>query len=157
MKGKMLHRWLFYVSYVVFIVLFVINALFFRSVYVFAYSCLLLLPSVFYIYDEHRANKKAAALLALIENNGIDGQANVLSIASTGVWSDAGMPYYNAQLVLCQSGMPLKIQEFAVPGDMVYPVDQLKSAPVRYLPGTGDAIILFDRLGKNHFHGAIAS
>jgi len=157
MKRKALKRWLFYLSYFVFIVLSLINALFFRSVYFFAYSCLVLLPSVFYIYDEYRASRTSDALRARIQEQGIDAQATVLSMESTDGWSDAGVSYYKAQLVLTPSGQRLTIQEFALPCDMLYSAEQLKSVPVRYLPDTGDAIIDFDKLSEEHLHDSSKS
>ncbi len=157
MKLKSLKRWLFYLSYTVFVMLGVINALFFQSVYFFTASCLVLLPSVFYIYDEYRTSRKSDALRTRIEEEGVDANARVLSMEPTDAWSDAGVPYYNAKLALDPSGIPLTIQEFGWPGDMIYAVDQLKSVPVRYLPDTGDAIIDFDRINEMHLQDANAS
>jgi len=157
MRTESLKRWLFYLSYGVFVVLGVINAVFFQSVYFCTYSCLVLLPSVFYIYDEYRASKKALALRERIEDEGVDAQAHVLSMQSTDAWSDAGVPYYKAQLALETSGAPLTIQEFGWPGDMIYAAEQLKSVPVRYLPATGDAIIDFDRISEAHLRDTSAS
>ncbi|AHG65442.1 hypothetical protein [Advenella mimigardefordensis] len=150
MRTESLKRWLFYLSYGVFVVLGVINALFFRSVYFFTYSCLVLLPSVFYIYDEYRASRKADALRARIDAQGIDAQVEVLSMEQTASWSDAGIPYYKAILAPGPSGISLSIPEFGWPSDMIYAAEQLKSVPVRYLPDTGDAIIDFDKISQAH-------